>query len=906
MSVLRVFLYWIVFVLTFGLVRLSREDEDVPSYPTPDVGCGKAPCKGRVPLPKVPAEFESSEQHLRYELCYIDLLVRAQVCRWALMIAEHKPPDAWGMFTVNPAEVEAFLDSPFTSFGELPEAVRKASQHFERAALKLREKIRAARDATPSAVGLRLPQLQERLGLRESDLEVLLVVLLPTLDSRYRRLFAILQDDGTLTHPTAGFVLQILHPLLTVPEQARAAIDTDGPLWRQHILQAALEDDAPRPLLLQLLHLDERIVEFVLGDTAPSQPAEQQIVLQQGESSHFEQFDLDDRLTGVLSGPLPALSTDELILDAETKAKVERLAGVLSSAPAQNSVDTTPSIGSIFCYGPYGSGRLAIARALATAGGRPLLLANTAVALERPDRWRLIVDLCYREASLHKASLFWQQVDPLDQSDLPGQNIDYSLQKDYLLQKAAEERTVLTFLSADSAWDPKNRFDDRAFVRLSLAMPTVGVRRQLWKQLLPPVEDFLDLDEQRHASLADTLADAFQMTAGQMRDAIAAACALAIRDHADDPRIEVVHLEAGCRRQAGRRLNTLAIHIAPRNGLDFEDIVLPKAQKNQLEDLSKRIQNRSRVFDAYGFEQRYRLGRGLLTLFLGSSGTGKTMAAEILAARTVRDLYKVDMSQIVSKWVGETEKNLERVFSEATDSNAILFFDEADALFGKRGEVKDARDRWANQEVNFLLQRVEEYAGVVIMATNLRQNMDKAFMRRIHVIVDFPFPEASLRLQIWRKALRDEEQDALTEKAIGSDEVATRPIHLLTEKQLHFVAEKFVLSGGNIRNAVVDSAFRAFASGAAEKTEAKYGFDGSPESASNEQELPVSQQKGPPPITYENLLLSIAREYQKLGRPINRSDFGREDFDGIMDALYPQSRASSEGGPNDKTISQVA
>jgi SpoVK/Ycf46/Vps4 family AAA+-type ATPase len=228
----------------------------------------------------------------------------------------------------------------------------------------------------------------------------------------------------------------------------------------------------------------------------------------------------------------------------------------------------------------------------------------------------------------------------------------------------------------------------------------------------------------------------------------------------------------------------------------------------------------------------------LIALFTGSSGTGKTMAAELLAREQGVDLYKVDLSAVVSKYVGETEKNLSQVFSEAEDANAIIFFDEADALFGQRGEVKAAQDRWANMEINYLLQRIEEYAGVVILASNLRQNIDDAFMRRIHVIVEFPFPDAEARYHIWR--------------GMFPTDVERPP-----DAEIRDLAERFRLSGGSIKNVVVDSAFRALAEASQDPIE----------------------------ITLRHLMIAVAREYQKLGKPLTKSEFGERYYAWITEAI---------------------
>ena len=274
---------------------------------------------------------------------------------------------------------------------------------------------------------------------------------------------------------------------------------------------------------------------------------------------------------------------------------------------------------------------------------------------------------------------------------------------------------------------------------------------------------------------------------------------------------------------------TFSRRIEPRPNLRFADIVLPPPNARQLQELRDRIANRSRVKGEIGLNGALPFREGLVAMFTGSSGTGKTLAAELLARDQGVDLRRVDVSLLVSKYVGETEKNLSRLFSEAESSNSIIFFDECDSVFGKRGEVKDPRDRWAAMQVNYLLERIEAYSGVVILASNMRQNIDEAFTRRLDMILEFPLPGAEGRLQILRGMLP------------GG---VSRP----TDDELEAIAARFRLSGGNLRNVVIDAAFRALAESG----------DGSPE------------------ISLRHLVIGTAREYQKLGRPVAKADFGEE------------------------------
>src|ERR1019366_1221704 len=204
-----------------------------------------------------------------------------------------------------------------------------------------------------------------------------------------------------------------------------------------------------------------------------------------------------------------------------------------------------------------------------------------------------------------------------------------------------------------------------------------------------------------------------------------------------------------CRSQARSRLDDLAQRIETR--ADWNELVLPAPQLAMLREIFAHVRRRAQVYETWGFAQKCARGLGISALFAGASGTGKTLAAEVLANELRLDLYRIDLSQVVSKYIGETEKNLRRVFDAAEAGSAVLLFDEADALFGKRSEVKDSHDRYANIEVSYLLQRMEAYRGLAILTTNMKDALDPAFLRRIRFVVQFPFPDAAERIEIWRR-----------------------------------------------------------------------------------------------------------------------------------------------------------
>jgi SpoVK/Ycf46/Vps4 family AAA+-type ATPase len=317
------------------------------------------------------------------------------------------------------------------------------------------------------------------------------------------------------------------------------------------------------------------------------------------------------------------------------------------------------------------------------------------------------------------------------------------------------------------------------------------------------------------------LANKFRFSGGQIRDAVAKARNLALWQ-TEDGTVSMETLYAACRAQSNQKLSSLAQKIQPK--YTWDDIILPNDRKTQLREMCHYLKYRPLVYGEWGFERKLSLGKGLNALFHGPSGTGKTMAAEIMASELEIDLYKIDLSQVVSKYIGETEKNLDKIFTEAETSNAILFFDEADALFGKRSEVKDAHDRYANIEIGYLLQKMEEYEGMTILATNLRKNMDEAFVRRLRFSVEFPFPDRDDRCRIWEITFPPE---APREADIDFD----------------YLAKQFKITGGNIKNIVLCAAFLAAEDGGA--------------------------------IAMKHIIHAVKREFQKMGKLCMEEDFGK-------------------------------
>lgn len=615
---------------------------------------------------------------------------------------------------------------------------------------------------------LPLRRIARLFGLSSFEQDVLLLALAPEIDLRYERLYGYIQDDVTKKRPSIDLALRLL---CGTPDEwiwARAAFMASAPLLHHRLIQL-FEDGQRQPALLaRFIKIDDRIVAELLGQPVLD-PA-------------LQSFTALQRLTR---------SLDDLVLPAEFVARLRQI-----PAGAEGGLV-------LGLQGSYGSGRKAIAEALCAEAGLPLLYVAMDKALESDLSPVEMAQRVLREAILDGAAIFLEGIEQVLIAD------ELRAWRHAILA-ALDEYQGYTFLPLDGSWEARGAFKRSSYLRLDLPTPSYSEREQIWRlQLGADAPDEVVLQQ---------LASTFRLSGGQIGDAVAMARALA-RWRGGKP--GPGDLYSACRAQSSGRLNSLAHKI--NSTYCWDDIVLPPDQINQLREICIQVRHRRTVLERWGFDRRLAMGKGVNVLFAGPSGTGKTMAAEIIATDLGLELYKVDLSTLVSKYIGETEKNLDRVFTAAREANAILFFDEADSIFGKRSEVKDAHDRYANIEVGYLLQKMEEYDGVVILATNLRKNMDDAFVRRLHVAIEFPFPEEADRLRIWRKVFPEE--------APLAEDVDTE-----------FLARQFKLAGGNIRNIALLAAFLAAEDGNV--------------------------------IQMAHVVRAIKREYQKLGKLVTESEFG--------------------------------
>ena len=641
--------------------------------------------------------FEHSLQHLLAELERIDLLIAAQVVSARRL---HTDDEQFRGLYISEEEVDALLRQPIgrprwamdqTALTQPTAPLDTLSQH-----INLRKE-----ESLHRGVDLRLPRLQQLFGLTQFETDALLVCLALEVDLRYERLYAYLHDDVSKKRPSVDLVLSLLAPSVEARLEARRYFAAPAPLLQYRLLELVEEPSQPHPpLLAKYLKVDERIAHYVLGSDA-----------------------LDERIQPYTVLRDPPAHLDALLVDDVT----HRLGQFVRNSPTTGRVV-------VYLHGPYGVGRQSTAEAVCEAQGLRLLVVDLEQLTGDGDAsCAKALSLIHREAKLQQAAVYWQGFDTLLDEQKKG------LFGVFL--RHLEDRPALTFFAGERLWEPADALRGAPFACIELRRPTFAERSRLWSAALNgrcSVDLALDIS---------ALASKFKFTGGQIQDAAATAENLARFRDAETAPMTMTDLYEACRLHSNQKLATLARKITPKYAWD--DIVLPADRLEQLREICNHVKYRERVYGQWGFDRKLSLGKGLSILFAGPSGTGKTMAAEIIAGALGLDLYKIDLSTVVSKYIGETEKNLSRIFTEAETSNAILFFDEADALFGKRSEVKDSHDRYANIETGYLLQRMEEYEGVVILATNFRKNMDEAFVRRLHFTVEFPFPNEEDRRRIW-------------------------------------------------------------------------------------------------------------------------------------------------------------
>ncbi|MGR7026166.1 ATP-binding protein [Geodermatophilus sp. URMC 62] len=506
----------------------------------------------------------------------------------------------------------------------------------------------------------------------------------------------------------------------------------------------------------------------------------------------LRELSVDDRMSDYLRGLNRPDSRLEAFLnvvpDASPSATTNRAAAAIV-ALVEREAGTWPTVNVI---GAADAGGMdAVHLASARLGLRPRRLEVERFAATDPTVRGEVVSLLGREALLANVALVVDGAHHQQSSEVAG-----------VIDELVRTLAAPLFLLSADRW----RSAGPGMDVVRVARPDRGEQRSLWRSALAGHPHSVNGE-------VDAIVQQFDLGAAAIAEVVDRAAREA------DPEITGPDLWNACRDQSASELDDLARRIVP--SFCWDDIVVGDDVRAQLEELAGQVPHRAQVYDGWGFGAQLARGRGITALFAGPSGTGKTMAAEILAGDLRLDLHRVDLAGVVSKYVGETEKNLRRVFDAAERSGSILLFDEADALFGTRTDVRDSHDRYANLEINYLLQRMEDYSGLAILATNRRSALDGAFLRRLRFVVEFPFPAATDRRRIWERVFPAEAAlDGIDPSQLSRLEIA----------------------GGNIRSIALNAAFLAATDDVA--------------------------------IGMDHVMRAAAREYAKLAKPISAAEFG--------------------------------
>ncbi len=740
------------------------------------------PSSGVLAAAEVTGPYTSNSELLHDQLRVLDLALLAGVEALESTIWDESVQRFQGL-AISPDDVRALLKrSSLDTSQRYNEELRR--RHFrlaERAARRIAASFGQA-DAPPFV------RLVERFELGPFERFVIIAALALEIDSgKYGKAYALLQDDATRKQPSLELLVRLYEGLGEANWwEAASAFESSRPLRRWNLIRLAPRDAGePAALLSRRIELDDRIARLLLGlDDLGAQMDEF------AAAGHWEPQALR----------VPAPETEE--------GRLARLLGdVKSGAPG------APPHLVVHVHGRSGTGRRSLVAAVCrTHRLRVLRVDARRLAALAGAAFEESLLLLVRESMLQPTALCLENVDALLEEDSAATHGWRAI------ANVLEGLSPVSFVIGENPWSPEGIFQEGVFHEIRLDAPRAGEARRIWFAELAG-ED-LHPDVGGPALAAEELAGRFTLSPGQIHDAVAAARTRALWQASGRLPLTLTDLYRGCRDQCSHRLGRLTNQVITTFGWD--DLVLPPKQLSQLKELETSIRNSSGVLEDWNFRSRLAYGRGITAVFSGPSGTGKTMAAGILARELGLDLYKIDLSRVVSKYIGETEKNLERIFQQAEDANAMLFFDEADALFGKRSAIKDAHDRYANIEISYLLQKMEERLGVTILATNLKTNMDEAFVRRIRFSVEFPMPEYAQRLEIWRGSLPKEAR-------------------LTDDVDLPLLARRMRVAGGSIMNVVVSAASLAYEPGGA--------------------------------IAMKHFLHAAKRELEKLGQQYNETDF---------------------------------
>jgi len=630
-------------------------------------------------------------EHLLIRMRPLNRALRAAVARQGRAAARLFRPDVTPLCVTEDQVLTLLSDVDQLLDGRIPAADPSALTPEERL---IEDDLRAR--CRESGVALPLDRLREALELNCFEQEAILLCAAVELDRSYERIYAYVLDDLNRRYPCLELLTSLTAEDLAGRCARRQALSRYGKLRRTGILLPCGE---PATELRQELRLAPMLFDYLTGNA--------------GDPTGLFHDEADVTLPDRIDLP-PEMNPD--VVHRSARALREGHVEVLGIWSARHGCPRETAV------------------AIALAAGMPL--RRFLFSDPQPDARsiRQQIDETIRAATALGAIL-WIDADLItDAANDQPRNLDA-----VLADRLAASRIPI-ILTGIQPWRPLALLENRPYAEIELEARTWDARREMWKHALPDVD----------SGQREDLARRFRLQNSELRAIAQVARAQAWLAGNGHPAPLDDQLEIACAAVARKFSHRFAAVIKPRRTAD--DLILPDALHKQVLEVAGFFRSWPQVSDGWGFGRMITGEGGIKALFTGDSGTGKTLAAEVIAGQLQMPLLKVDLSRIVSKWVGETEKHLEQAFREAEDSHAVLFFDEADALFGKRGEVRHGIDRYANLEVSYLLQRLEDYYGLVILASNLRDNIDKAFTRRFQIVLHFPRPGLAERRRLWELA----------------------------------------------------------------------------------------------------------------------------------------------------------
>ena len=607
------------------------------------------------------------------------------------------------------------------------------------------EMDRIAREAEQAGQPLPLPALASRFALADEEVAVLRLALAPVVDASFRKRIARFRDNVLLDYEDVDFLLAVLYDHRLDRLRARDLFAPDGRLIQEHLIALSLPRDASSDTLLaHEVRIPDGVVNHLMG-----------------------RDDVDKAIAGLCTLSRRTVSPEVLQMD---EAVLKQALDLVRGAWSREKPGTRGVVLGLF--GPPGTGKSLFADVVASTGRRPLLTVDSARLAVDEGRFVETLDALFGDARMRGAVLAFDHCEALFSQKnprIPSLYAWFERHPGVILLLTNDPRQLDASLERYIAY------------QVDFEMPDASQRERLWDLhvRLSHVETADDVD-------LPALALNFEFTGGQIRNAVAVARDLA--QSRGEGRVTQSDLTAGAWAQVRADMEEYSKKRKVR--LTLDDLILPEEEKKLVAEVMDAARHRTFIMTRWGFGRRLSTGRGLCCLFVGEPGTGKTLAAEILAEALGQNLYQISIPRVMSKYIGETEKNIERIFSTARANNSILLFDEADALFTTRVKVETSVDRFSNMEINLLLQEIERFDGIVILTTNLEKNLDKAFERRIQFKIRFPFPDAKHRALIW--------------KALIPRECPVDP-----DIDWDRVGRSFELSGGHIKNAIVRAAYKA-------------------------------------------------------------------------------------------------